>query len=176
MKFASRCLAAIIGILGNCQCHGYRPAIPEQTYRHYDLYIDDTIPQEKIQAGADGWSSVAPVSFSLTKITHAEAMRIHREGGMYGAAIVIVNFDKETATPCPDDALACYQYPGQVFMWTEPLLIWPSIPAHELGHAMGLDHCEVGIMNPYVNNQPDEPTERDGWKLYSRLDLPVAGH
>jgi len=161
----------------------------------FDLLVDETLPAAAMDRAIDDWEMALDdaaistgranqVIFSSKTIRHDEAMHnvrrksAHEEpatddGTTYRETVVVVNLDLEPGfQPCPDDALACYQSPGQIYLYEVPLMFWPSIPAHELGHAMGLDHEAVGsIMAKYVEGQPNAPTHEDGALLLLTLRI-----
>jgi hypothetical protein len=168
-------LALLFGAFVGCKEHApvAPSSVPDRTLHHYTLIIDESLPLSDFQRAEKQWSELVPgLTFNDSQVTHEEAM-LERPFGR-GEYIVIVNADLEPEfRPCPADSLACYQAPGIIYFnadYTGVLGGWRCVPAHELGHAMGLDHNETGIMAKYVEQQPSEPTTGDAWLLSRKLN------
>lgn len=151
--------------------------MPAHAEPFYSLYVDEEVPLDMIIKAANDWEHVQPrVHFYIHKVSHEQAVRRTREildARTSTPGIVYLTLDEKAGAECGDDPkfLACYAWPGVI--WFEAPRIeawhfWDRVPAHELGHAMGLEHVEEtvqSIMRPFVSYDIGEPNYFDGQRL-----------
>lgn len=151
--------------------------LPEHAWQNYGLYVDENIPEAKLEQATEGWSHVEPrFHFFYYFVPHEEA--VHRANYLASShlnsigIIYIAVDDKDNQ--CGDDVeiIACYAYPGVIWLQKDKLdtlMVWDKVIAHELGHAFGLAHdsdTANSIMRPHVGWDIDAPTSEDAAALH----------
>ena len=166
MRWYEALRGLLLGAVLSCQGHTRPdPVLPSKPLTHYKLVIDQDLPVWAIEDGAQDWvrASRGALSFEFDVRSHAEAMAYIPWGR--DDVIVLVDFEGT----CPEEALACYQWPGVIYFRSarvDKYLGWDVVPAHEIGHAMGLEHLDEAdnVMNPYVEFQ-GYPTHEDWLRI-----------